>query len=542
MPTPAEVRAARRKSTGARKRPTRARPAPEEEPELWPSLGAEVCAWIETYCVHGPGDVRGAEVTLTNEERRFLWEVYEVAPPGHPNAGRRRWQRAAYVRRKGVRKTEVSAWVTCAELVGPVRCDGFDANGQPVGRPVTSPFIPVAATTLEQSEDTLWGAVYAIASEGPLSDEYALDITQLGIVELDTGGEMKPVTSSSIARDGGRPSFTPRDETHLYYSAELRRFDDTLLRNLRKRPMADPWALATTTAWSPGQNSVAESESKEAEAQAAGKLPPGTILWDHRRASDRWNVDVDEDLAEAIREASGDAMPWTDVAGILADFRRGQRADGLRYWLSIPASATADESWLKAHPGAHEECREAGLTELDPEGEPVAVAVDAALRSDSVAVRALQLRPDGKVASISKTWVATDGRTYDRAALRNYLRDLAAKYPLRGIGYDPRYLETDAQDLEDEGLPMVEIPQSAERMVPACRLGYELLVDRRLLHDDDVETTAQVKAAVPREADGGWRLSKGKSGEKIDAAVALCMAAYVLEMVDLEGDPADDVW
>ena len=110
------------------------------------------------------------------------------------------------------------------------------------------------------------------------------------------------------------------------------------------------------------------------------------------------------------------------------------------------------------------------------------------------------------------------------------------------FGLSPATLRNEMADLEDEGLPMVEIPQSAERMVPACRLGYELLVDRRLLHDDDVETTAQVKAAVPREADGGWRLSKGKSGEKIDAAVALCMAAYVLEMVDLEGDPADDVW
>lgn len=530
-------------------------------PELWPSLGGEVCEWIETYCVHGPGDVRGGAVTLTDEERRFLWEVYEVAPAGHPTAGRRRWQRAAYVRRKGVRKTEFSAWVTCAELVGPVRCDGFDADGWPVGRPVTSPFIPVAATSLEQSEDTLWGAVYAIASEGPIADEYALDITLLGITELDTGGEMKPVTSSSISRDGGRPSFTPRDETHLYFAPELVRFNDTLLRNLRKRQIADPWALATTTAWAPGQGSVAEAEHDEWELQAKGKLPPHTILWDHRRASDDWDLAVDDQLREAILEASGDARPWTDVEGILSDYRRGTEADGKRYWLSIPASATTDESWLAAHPDAYEECREARPPTpdpgadplddptpapadiLDPDGEPVSVGIDAALRSDSVAVRALQRRPDGRVASVSRTWLAVDGRTYDRAALRNYLRDLAATLPVKAIGYDPRYLESDAQDLEDEGLPMVEIPQSAERMVPACRLGYELIVSRCLVHDDDPETAAQVLAAVTREADGGWRISKGKSKQKIDAAVALCVAAYVHELVEVpDDDLAGSVW
>lgn len=538
MPSQADIAAARRKSPS---RKTRAKKARHPEP-LWPSLGGEVCDWIEAFCVHGPGDVRGGQVTLSGEERRFLWEAYEVAPQGHPMAGRRRWDRAAWVRRKGVRKTELSAWVTCAELLGPVRCDGFDAKGQPVGRSIVSPYIPVAAASLEQSEDTLWGAVYAIASEGPLVDEFSLDITQLGIVELHTGGEMKPVTSSSVSRDGGRPSFTPRDETHLYFAPELKRFNDVLMRNLRKRPIAEPWALATTTAWAPGQGSVAEDEHGEYLAQLAGKVPANTILWDERRASESWDLDDDEQLRSAIIEASGDAASWSGIDGIIKDFRRGTRAEGKRYWLGIPASATTDESWLAAHPTAYDECRIEGL-ELDPEGEPVSVGVDAALRSDSVAVRVLQERPDGRVASMSKTWLAADGRTYDRAALRNYLRDLAATLPVKAIGYDPRYLESDAQDLEDEGLPMVEIPQSAERMVPACRLGYELLVSRALAHDDDEETTAQVKAAVTREADGGWRISKGKSKQKIDAAVALCIAAYVRALVAMdEANPAESVW
>ena len=380
MPTPADVQAARRKSTapGAKKRRPSKRKVPAA-PLFWPTLGGEVCDWIETYCVHGPGDVRGQAAVLTPEERRLIWSAYELYPEDSPRAGRRRWARVAYVRRKGVRKTELNAWITCAELVGPVRCDGFDADGRPVGRPITSPFIPVAATSLEQTEDTLWGAVYAIASEGPMCDAYDLDITQLGIVELASGGEMKPVTASSIARDGGRPTFSPRDETHLWFKPELVRLNDALLRNLRKRPHAQPWTLGTTTAWAPKQGSVAESEAAEADLMARGELPDDTILWDLRRASDLHDLDTDDGLRAAIIEASGDALPWTDLEGITADFRRGSRAEGKRYWLTIPASTTEDESWLKGHPDAYEDCREPGLTELDPDGPEVSVGVDAAL-------------------------------------------------------------------------------------------------------------------------------------------------------------------
>lgn len=536
MPSPAEIRERRRKPAKPRKHSTR---KTSTVPELRPSLGGQVVDWIETYCVHGPGDIRGAEVTLTDEEKRLLWRAYEVWPLGHPRAGRRVYGRVAYVRRKGVRKTELSAWVTCCELLGPVRLAGWDADGNPVGRPVTSPYIPVAATSLEQLEDTLWGAVYAITSESPISDDYDLDITQLGIVELATGGEMKPVTASSIARDGGRPSFSPKDETHLWYRPELLRLADTLDRNLAKRPLADPWTLTTTTAWAPKQGSVAELDHRLHLAELAGDAPEGTILWDMRRASDDHDLDSDDGLRAAIIEASGDAMPWTDVDLIAADYRRGSPADGKRYWLSIPASVSEDETWLKAHPGAYEECREPGLKTLAPDGGPVAVGVDAALRSDSVSVRALQARPDGTIASVSRTWIAEDGRTYDRAALRNYLRSLAGTYSVQ-IGYDPRYLESDAQDLEDEGLVMIEVPQSPERMVPACRLAYELVVDRKLRHDDDEVTAGQVVAAVPREADGGWRLSKGRSGRRIDASIALAIAAYVLENWADEIEPT--VW
>ena len=46
------------------------------------TLGPEVAAWIELFCVHGPGDVLGQPVSLTREEKRFLAWAYEVDKDG----------------------------------------------------------------------------------------------------------------------------------------------------------------------------------------------------------------------------------------------------------------------------------------------------------------------------------------------------------------------------------------------------------------------------------------------------------------------------
>ena len=99
-----------------------------------------------------------------------------------------------------------------------------------------------------------------------------------------------------------------------------------------------------------------------------------------------------------------------------------------------------------------------------------------------------------------------------------------ATYDVREIAYDPAYMQRTAEVLADDGLPMVEFGQSAQRMVPACGTLYEMIVGGRVAHDGAPVFTDQVLSAAPRSTDQGWRLSKGKSKRKIDAAIALAMA------------------
>ena len=92
--------------------------------------------------------------------------------------------------------------------------------------------------------------------------------------------------------------------------------------------------------------------------------------------------------------------------------------------------------------------------------------------------------------------------------------------------------------LADDGLPMVEMPQSAARMVPACSTAYEVIASGRLVHDGDPLFAEQVTAAVSRVVGEGWRLSKGRSKRKIDAVIALVIAVHAESL----HKPAPSFW
>ncbi|HEX2111867.1 MAG TPA: hypothetical protein VHF67_09960 [Gaiellaceae bacterium] len=76
-------------------------------------------------------------------------------------------------------------------------------------------------------------------------------------------------------------------------------------------------------------------------------------------------------------------------------------------------------------------------------------------------------------------------------------------------------------------------------MIAASERLYDAVVQRRLLHPDDVELNTHVRNAVAKRTRRGWRLDKADRSSKIDAVVALAMAvdrhAFKPEPVELVG-------
>lgn len=288
---------------------------PPLDAEPWPTLGPQVCDFIEDRGIYGPGSLQGDPYEIDPEFRAWLYRCYEVYPQGHEWAGRRRFKRAGMSVRKGLAKTEREALVVFAELhaEGPVRCDGFDAAGQPVGRPVRSPYIPMLAYSVDQVEELAYGALRYIVENGPDADLF--DVSLERIMRLDErgreDGKAVPLAQSPNARDGARTTLNAYDEPHRLYLPRMKQAHATMEANLPKRPLESPWSLYVGTAGEPGQGSVAEDLHREAEKVAAGTLLRPDLFYLYRT-----DDDPDRDLTDkaeriqAIREATGPAGEW----------------------------------------------------------------------------------------------------------------------------------------------------------------------------------------------------------------------------------------
>lgn len=304
---------------------------PKDKP--FPTLGHEASEWIEANLCHGPGDVRGEPVSITDDLYRFYCRALIIHPKaicGDPEceceemAGRFVRKINVLSRLKGYAKTEDVAWILHWKLSGTCQFGSWIGDDEIKPVMARSPYIPIAATSEDQAEDTLWGCFVAIASEAKGTAH--LRVTDKRVTNPINSGEAKMVTSSSARNDGGKPTAVGLDEAHLMYGAELLGLGKTVERNLAKRNIGDPQMFIATTMFMVGQDSYAELLWNRADNDP-------TILYDHRQASDHWNTEDDQELRSAIKEAAGDALGWLNVRQMMSSYR-ADPSEGERYWLN----------------------------------------------------------------------------------------------------------------------------------------------------------------------------------------------------------------
>lgn len=320
---------------------------PAFELEPWPTLGPGVCDAIEDRLVFGPGDLLGQRATLDDEQRALVYRAYEVHPKGDPREGKRRFQRVHISLRKGLRKTEFAAWIAATELddESPVRFDGWRKRGkgwEPIGRPVTDPFIPMLAYTEDQSEELGFGALYKILSNNNCTIVDKFDIGLERIMRIGGDGKAVALANAPDQADGDRTTHQHKDETHRWVLPRHKETDQVTRANLLKRPMSDPWELCTTTMYMPGEGSVAEGVHDFAKKIESGELPNPRLFFFHRQADPKWDLNDRDQRVEAVKEASGIATEWSDIEGIAAqwDDPDADRAYLERAWTNRPVQGT----------------------------------------------------------------------------------------------------------------------------------------------------------------------------------------------------------
>ena len=223
-----------------------------------PTLGAQVADWIETNCVIPDGDHAGEPFVLTDEQLHFICDFYRLkndADAEHPNNAFA-YRRGMLVRPQKWGKGPLSAAMILAEAAGPVLFDGWDADGYPVGRPWSTPWIQVVAVSEDQT-DNVWNALVPMIELGGLRAEIPdTGKTRINLT-TDVGvGKIEPVTSAALSRLGQRITFAVHDETHSW----TRHNGGVKLADTQRRNLAGMGgrSLETTNAWDPTENSVAQ--------------------------------------------------------------------------------------------------------------------------------------------------------------------------------------------------------------------------------------------------------------------------------------------
>lgn len=507
------------------------------EPGDLPTLGYEVIDWISAYLL-APDRAQAEPFILYPEQARFVLRFYEL----DPETGERLVRRGVFSRSRGHGKSPFLAAICCAEALGPVVPDGWDSNGQPVGKPwveVRTPLVQVAAVAETQTKNT-WGPLLEML-DGPAIDAYP------GLEPLDTfvnlpRGRIEPITSSARTTKGNRAVFAVLDQTEEWVASNGGlRLAETMRINAGK---IGGTTIESPNAYIPGEGSVAEASAEYWKAILEGRaLEPG-LLYDHREAPPDTDLTDPKSLRAGLLYAYGDSAKErgghfdidravSEVRDLNADPQRS-RAD----WLNQITHAS--DAWVTQPEWA----ARADLDKVISDGDELALGFDGSRGrktgiADSTALYAVRIS-DGHCFELAIWEQPPNVSSWDvpTAEVDAAVHSAFARYPnIRAFFGDPALWESWMAQWEARYAPRLTVKASREHpmfwwtnrptvMEAALESFHSAIVNGEMTHDGSFTLTRHMLNARRRKQQGHIVIGKETkdSAKKMDAAMALTLA------------------
>jgi hypothetical protein len=520
------------------------------EPGEFPTLGYDVGEWIEAHVVIPDGYNRGKPYLLTDEMWRFLlkrYRVFEHAAP-YPAPDGLAYYGAQLRRSQKWGKDPFGAAMILANALGPSRFDGWNAAGEPVGRPYPSPLIVCLGTSEDQTDNT-YRPLLSMIRMGPLVDLPDMDAGQTR-VDLPGGGRIEPVTTSARARLGAPMTHLVITESHLFtLQGGFRRVAAAVKRNVAG--MDGTWD-ELTNAWDP-------TEGSEAQVTAESEDPRVLIdTIEPQRVEDLTDEELLRQYGDSARERGG----WVNIKGRIMDEMASKRhlpADKRRFFLN---EIVVGESVLVDPTRWDLMAREDQLT---PRAQ-IALGFDGSKYQDATALVASRLT-DGRLFCL-KIWerpAAALTWKVPSAEVDELLTAVFDAYRVTYMFADP-YRWQDYLDTWSARWPkqVVEFPTNVEqRMDRAIERFTTAWAGGEITHDGHERLSWHMKNAVivkgsrkkirPGEDEllptHYLKLAKRGDGQLIDGAVAAVLAhaarGQAIEdgaLDDIDYDVLDSVW
>jgi len=333
-----------------------------------------------------------------------------------------------------------------------------------------------------------------------------------------TGSVYRVLSAEAFTKEGLNPHLVVFDEVHAQPNREL--WDVmALAMGARREPLMVGITTAGVKTDPTGQDSLCYSLYQYGQRVASGEIEDPSFFMAWFEPSD---PDADHRLESTWRQANpgfDDLVAAEDFASsVLRTPEAEFRTKRCNQWVS------AAHTWLPA--GAWDACEEPRVI---PAGAEVVLGFDGSFSNDSTA---LVVVADGEKPHVDvvecweKPQTEGDGWRVPIVEVEDAIRQACRRWQVREIVCDPFRWARTYQILEDEGLPVVEFPQSPQRMVPATQRFYEAVLNRTVTHSGDPRLARHLGNCVLKVDQRGSRLAKDSknSPRKIDLAVAAVMA------------------
>lgn len=513
-------------------------------PEDFPSLGWGVLEWLAAY-LPSPSDASKPFVCTDQQALRIL-EWFRI----DPIAERFVHRRAIHEDAKGSGKSPMAGGLMLAELGAAkagdsagVIFDGWDAAGEPVGRPwgtKGSPgaLIQIASVSEDQSQNT-YGALFELltANDHKAAKTLGIDDGRTRLYLKGRPGQLEPVTASFGSREGQRLTAAVLDETHLWNErnggVKLAR---TLRRNAAKM---NGRTYETTNAPVLGEKSVAESSGNDALAGKAG------IYYCAPRPKETPQPDWSDERLLAALEATYAGAYWVDRPRLVREMRDMPWTDVLRFFYNIRTTGQG----TAVDPLVWKALRSKTMTGLPEAGTRIGAGFDGSVSRDGTVLRGRTadgygfligkwVRPAAGSPEMLAYAARNPGKPWEvpRDLVNEAVERMFERYDVGLMICDPAFWRSEIDGwakAHGEKVVIALDTNQPSRMAPAVDRWLTGIRTGFLTHDGDEFTTANVVAAhlkTFRAGDGEndgrtlYTLIKGEDGGRIDAAIADVLA------------------
>ena len=316
--------------------PAPLRIGPVGVPDL--TLGWEVLQWCSEYLLQPDGPNAGESWEFTKEQANFVLNWYAI-----DQQGRFTYRVGMFRRMKGHGKDPLGAALACVEFVGKCRYGGM-RNGKLLVVPHSAPWVQVAAVSKDQTRNTF--TLFPGMLSPKAQSEYGIDLGKEIIYAHRGKARLEAVTSSPRALEGGRTTFTLKNESHHWLSSnEGTEMSAVIARNAAKSRDGSSRVLAISNAHNPGEGSDAEHDYDAYLKIAGGTTRATGFLYDSLEAPADTDLADRESLKAGLLAARGDSV-WLDVDRLIEEIYdpRTPPSTARRFYLNqIIAS---EDAWL----------------------------------------------------------------------------------------------------------------------------------------------------------------------------------------------------